>query len=276
MNAHDDTAPAAAELKVIGLGYGRTGTDSLKEALIELGFGPSYHMKELLFDEQASTEGHISLWEAAANGGRVDWAAMLSGYQSGCDFPMAAFPDEMLAAYPNAKFVLTVRPAEKWWSSIQTSICWMDIKQTWQLQVLTKLPFLPFSRMKAQMPMMDAVIKHKAGGDHGLASWNDTCNPSNKQAAMDMFEAHNARIKKLIPPSQLLVFEAGKSSYAELATFLGVPTPSKPYPRSNSKAEFAEITNGLTCAAVAVVVLPLLMLVWISRRGGGVKKAKGA
>ena len=33
-------------LKVIGAGFGRTGTLSLKSALEELGLGPCYHMVE--------------------------------------------------------------------------------------------------------------------------------------------------------------------------------------------------------------------------------------
>jgi Sulfotransferase domain len=35
-------------LEVIGAGFGRTGTMSLKVALEELGFGPCYHMTEVL------------------------------------------------------------------------------------------------------------------------------------------------------------------------------------------------------------------------------------
>jgi hypothetical protein len=34
-------------LEVIGAGFGRTGTMSLKVALEELGFGPCYHMTEV-------------------------------------------------------------------------------------------------------------------------------------------------------------------------------------------------------------------------------------
>ncbi len=34
-------------MKVIGAGFGRTGTMSLKVALEELGYGPCYHMIEL-------------------------------------------------------------------------------------------------------------------------------------------------------------------------------------------------------------------------------------
>ncbi len=35
-------------LKVIGAGFGRTGTRSLKTALEELGFGKCYHMEEVM------------------------------------------------------------------------------------------------------------------------------------------------------------------------------------------------------------------------------------
>ena len=64
----------ANALQVIGLGSGRTGTDSLKVALIELGFGPTYHMKEALFEEQGvSTSGHLALWESAAKGEAVNF-----------------------------------------------------------------------------------------------------------------------------------------------------------------------------------------------------------
>ena len=40
------------DLKVIGAGLGRTGTKSLQQALVLLGFGPCHHMTELLPDNQ--------------------------------------------------------------------------------------------------------------------------------------------------------------------------------------------------------------------------------
>ena len=39
---------SANKIRVIGAGQGRTGTDSLRVALNMLGFGPTYHMGELL------------------------------------------------------------------------------------------------------------------------------------------------------------------------------------------------------------------------------------
>ena len=163
-------------MKVIGMGPGRTGTESLKVALIELGYGPTYHMKEALFEEQGvSTSGHLALWEAAAKGEAVDFPLMLSGFNSGTDFPLSAFPDEMLAAFPGAKFVLTVRPAEKWWSSIQSSICWFHADSNLPFKVLLKLPFFPFNRLQQQKGMIDAMTKHKT-------SYGDARNPGTSSA----------------------------------------------------------------------------------------------
>jgi hypothetical protein len=50
-------------VEIIGAGFGRTGTMSLKVALEELGYGPSYHIVEV-FENPA----HIELWNAAAQG----------------------------------------------------------------------------------------------------------------------------------------------------------------------------------------------------------------
>ena len=48
------------DLKVIGAGLGRTGTKSLQQALVLLGFGPCHHMTEVLHDNQ---EHLWQMWE---------------------------------------------------------------------------------------------------------------------------------------------------------------------------------------------------------------------
>ena len=55
-------------LEIIGAGFGRTGTLSLKFALEKLGFGACYHMAEL----QSHPE-HVAIWSAAHRGEPVDW-----------------------------------------------------------------------------------------------------------------------------------------------------------------------------------------------------------
>jgi len=55
-------------LRIIGAGFGRTGTSSLKMALEQLGFAPCYHMFEV-----AAHPEHVPLWLAAHCGERIDW-----------------------------------------------------------------------------------------------------------------------------------------------------------------------------------------------------------
>ena len=44
-------------LEIVGVGYGRTGTLSLKTALERLGFGPCYHAVEFLRHPEHQTDG---------------------------------------------------------------------------------------------------------------------------------------------------------------------------------------------------------------------------
>src|SRR5580765_7906395 len=89
-------------LKVIGAGFGRTGTHSLKIALEMLGFAPCYHMVEVF-----THAGHSEAWEAAALGEKIDWEALLAGYQSAVDRPSSYFWRELLKMNPGAKVILT-------------------------------------------------------------------------------------------------------------------------------------------------------------------------
>jgi sulfotransferase family protein len=103
-------------LEVIGAGFGRTGTMSLKVALEELGFGPCYHMSEV-FDNPEHVEG----WEAAREG-RANWEELFQGYGGTVDWPGAAFYDELLERYPDAKVIPTVRDPERWYESVRGTI----------------------------------------------------------------------------------------------------------------------------------------------------------
>ena len=69
-------------MKVIGAGFGRTGTMSLKAALERLGYGPCYHMIDLLESPERAPG-----WRAAAEGEEVDWDSLLDGYEATVDWP---------------------------------------------------------------------------------------------------------------------------------------------------------------------------------------------
>jgi hypothetical protein len=104
-------------LDIIGPGFGRTGTNSLKVALEHLGFGPCHHMFEVR-DNPEQLPG----WEAAARGEQVDWDQLFAGYRAQVDWPGARYWRELARHYPNAKVILTVRDPDDWFDSVQATI----------------------------------------------------------------------------------------------------------------------------------------------------------
>ena len=77
-------------LKVIGAGFGRTGTLSLKNALEKIGFGPCYHMMEVFNHPE-----HIAMWHGLAFGKGMDWNLLFKDFQSTVDWPACNFWREL-------------------------------------------------------------------------------------------------------------------------------------------------------------------------------------
>ena len=62
-NLHQETDNDMT-LKIIGVGFGRTGTHSTYTALSQLGF-PCYHMFEVIGNK--TNKGHLDFWRKVAN-----------------------------------------------------------------------------------------------------------------------------------------------------------------------------------------------------------------
>ena len=89
--------------------------------------------------------------------------------------------------------------------------------------------------------------------------------------AVAAFKAWDAKVRASVPSHQLLVFETGKHGYKELAHFLGVKEPAEPYPRTNSRSEFAAVIAMFRTLAVLTVGVPCALAWCVLRRGRGGK-----
>ncbi len=203
-------------VKIIGAGVGRTGTYSLKLAITQLGMGPCHHMEDVLHNMPVQ----VPLWAAAAKG-QPDWEAIYQGCQSAVDWPTAGFFRELNAAYPTARFILTLRSPESWVASFSDTI----------YKLLAGRDQAP-KEMQAWLEMAVAVID-KTGFPAGLDAAGLT----------KAFNAHNDAVKAAIPPERLLVYQV-KDGWAPLCAFLGVPVPVDPYPRTNDRGEFWDRVSG--------------------------------
>jgi hypothetical protein len=199
-------------LQVIGAGFGRTSTLTLKIALEQLGFGPCYHMTEVF-----SHPGHAELWEKSARDGSDDWKAALAGYRSSVDWPSCHFWREQMKAWPDAKVILTERDPHVWYKSMS---------QTILPSMARSLPSDVPSSVAAQMRMGKLIVEEKTFGGH-----------TDEAHVLDAYRAHNAAVRREVPPEKLLVFDAPQG-WEPLCRFLGVPAPATPFPKTNSTEEF--------------------------------------
>ena len=198
-------------LKVIGAGFGRTGTMSLKLALEALGFGPCYHMVEVF------KAGAYDLWyEAAQDPAHADWETIFQGYDSTVDWPNATYWRELAQAYPDAKIILTERDPDEWFDSTQATI--------FRDMVMASGP--PGSG-EGFPRMVGAVVGALFDGKL-----------HDRELCTRVFKAHNAAVRAAIPPERLLVYEVAQG-WGPLCDFLGVAAPEGPMPKVNSREEFA-------------------------------------
>jgi hypothetical protein len=203
------------ELRVIGSGVGRTGTNSLKLALELLGFGPCHHMTDVLADPTRAL-----MWIEAFEG-RADWGAIFKGYSSVVDAPGCRFWRELAALYPQAKVLHSVRDADEWFDSTQTSV------------------FAPDSRSLNPEPPYDRFF------EYNLRPYGDQIH--DRAFMTDYFHRHSVEVERTIPKDRLLVYEIGQG-WGPLCAFLGVPVPLVPFPLTNTREEYAARTAARNAA----------------------------
>ena len=126
-------------LKVIGAGYGRTGTMSTFTALNQLGLR-CYHMVEVIMNKENKT--HLDFWRRVANsppGQQQDWDSVFKGYEAAVDNPACCVWKELMQAYPDAKVLLTLHPRgpDAWYESTIDTIYFTENR--WQFKVLNAL-----------------------------------------------------------------------------------------------------------------------------------------
>ena len=236
-------------LQVIGSGFGRTGTLSMKAALEQLGFGPCYHMEEVF-----KRPAHIREWGRFRPSGSPDLDLLFGRFGSAVDFPASLVYRELADRFPDAKVVHTVRDADRWYDSTAETIY-----QARRVVRQAPLRFVPLVRDLYQM--LDATI------------WDGLFDGrfEDRAHAIGVYEQWTSDVVENIPAERLLVFDVAEG-WGPLCAFLGVPEPGGPFPRVNDKVAFQRRLRAMSFASRGIPamagagVLAALITRWRSDR----------
>ncbi|MFT7210636.1 MAG: hypothetical protein ACI9XK_000873 [Granulosicoccus sp.] len=193
-------------LKVIGTGFGRTGTDSMRNALNILGVGPTHHMFELGEDAPLREP-----WLKLVKGADPDWELLFTGYNACIDWPSAFYWRTLIVEYPDAKVLLTMRSATSWWKSFESTILKLILSED-----------KPNSF--GQLLLIDQVFDGR---------------PDDRAHAIAIYNRNVEEVLATVDPERLLIHNLG-DGWDPLCEWLDRPVPDIDYPSGNTTQDFRQ------------------------------------
>jgi len=219
------------ELKVLCLGLGRTGTDSLRTALAELGYCEIHHGYRYV---SPSNPGEQPQWLRLALAkykyhdptflNRREFDKVLGDCEAVTDMPSAVFGPELLKAYPEAKVVLNRRRDPEAWVESQKKTLYA-MSTTWQ----------SFIRPYFQPELFWITL---------TTPWflQPKCDWNFEKNGLNMYEDHYAELEAVCREQgrQWLDWTV-EDGWEPLCEFLQKDVPDgKPFPTGNEKRAFHE------------------------------------
>ncbi|KAF2490981.1 hypothetical protein BU16DRAFT_421760, partial [Lophium mytilinum] len=222
-------------LRVLVLGQSRTGTSSMRAALKILGHNEVFHFMHL-FENPLQTPQ----WERAFKAKfepetsppftKSDWDSLLGHCSALTDTPCHIFAEELVATYPDAKVVLTMRDSvEAWYRSYSTTI-WPFLKHDY---VTPTLFWRAVMWLRPKMPFGYLDIMHRCMVRY-------TSLGRIPEEGRRYYEERNEAIHRIVPQENLLVFNV-KEGWEPLCRFLEVDVPDVPFPRLFEAEQFGEL-----------------------------------
>jgi len=202
------TVSRGGSLVIIGAGYTRTGTLSLKAALETLGVERCLHPLSMPADD--------TLVDRARSGSaELDWREDLGECNAVLGWLGARYYRELIDLWPNSRVLLSVRDPEDWYRSYASCV-----RSTREFAM-------------AQSAISDALMALD------WPAWQGVLDGSleEREHALGRYRRHNDEVSRTVPSERLLVYRI-EDGWEPLCDFLGVTVPDAPFPHLNDRSAF--------------------------------------
>ncbi len=209
-------------MKLLGVGFGRTGTMSLKGALEELGL-PCFHMIDMIVGEQRDRD--LAHWIKIADGQPVDWDEVFAPWEATVDWPGCSKWEELIVAFPDAPVLLNYRDFDGFYESVENTI--LAVKLAAQSGGLRQ-----DANREGPKPELWGVIEKLIWQGDFQGRFQD------KDWVRQMYSDRIETIKATVDPDRLILWELGVDGWEPICEKLGLPVPDKPFPHLHDTNEF--------------------------------------
>lgn len=211
-------------IKIIGAGFPRTGTLTLKNALETLGYNKTYHYVDLIANAKK-----LRHWQELETIGDTNFDALFEGFEATVDFPGYPYYKILLKKYPDAKVILTKRDFELWYESTHKTI-WKSANKPFA----DRLSLFKRKLLNKNLRSIFKCIKFM----RSIYIYGQFDNNFNdKQHAKKVFNKHIEEVIAYVPKQQLLVYDVAQG-WEPLCAFLEQPMPTQEFPHLNKKEHF--------------------------------------
>lgn len=160
---------------------------------------------------------------------RPELDEILRDYTSLADFPCAVFAEDLIAAYPDAKVILSVRDGpEAWYQSFDSTV-WRYQRRKIYPRTVSERFWAVLMKRTSLAKIMTLIIDNTPLRDFPTQG---------RQWYLD----HNEKVRKLVPEDRLLEFNA-KEGWGPLCEFLSVEQPACAYPQANDTENFQKAVD---------------------------------
>ena len=217
-------------MKIICVGIGKTGTKSISKALRHLGY-TVFDWEEHVFDFQ---DHWVDVFQ---NFAQLDVKRVYKHADAVVDARGIFFWEEILEAYPDSEVILSKREEDSWLKSLVN-----------QLQVFEAVISRRFLAVLSPTSRKQIFILYSH-----LTAILGSADPKSACVLRTRYRMHNHRVKSLVPPEKLLVYNV-KQGWKPLCDFLGCEVPTVAFPHENVKDEIAEVPLSETRSGRQVIL----------------------